>query len=142
MSRLEKILAVIAAVLAIGVGVLWLYTQPRGVTPVSADFSDTQALIKSDLARSGLIPPWLPVAATDLKLRRDADGTLLFFRFPDEDLAALREACPRILQPTPVIPERIGSEMKPSTPDAFYLCQGSTLAIDGAQRSALLWNSP
>jgi hypothetical protein len=142
MTRLEKILAVIAAVLAVAVGALWLFTQPRAVTPVAADFPDTQALIKSDAARSGLIPPWLPVAATDLKLRRDADGTLLFFRFPDEDLAALREACPRILQPTPAMPERIGTDMRPANPDAFYLCQGSKLAIDGAQRSALLWNSP
>ena len=139
MNRLEKILAVIAAVLALAVGVLWLMPERGAGQLKSGEFADTQALSQSGLARLDIIPSWLPAAATGLKIRQDGRSAFLSFRFSEEDAAALREACPRILKPLPTLPEDLDAGWKPNAPDAFYLCPNGMLAIDGKQRSALLW---
>lgn len=142
MNRLEKILAAIACVLAIGVGLLWLKPDLLPSDWKAGEFSDTRALAQSDLVKLDLIPDWLPASATDLKLTQNIDSGagFLFFRFTETDLAGLREVCPRILKPLPVLPEKLDADWKPANPDAFYLCPKNTLlAIDGKQRSALLW---
>ena len=82
---------------------------------------------------------WLPAAATDLKLSKNAAGAALYFRFNADDLAALRDACPRILKPLPELPKDLHADWMPANPDAFYFCPNGTLAIDGKQGSALLW---
>ena len=140
MNRLEKILAAIAAVLAVVVGGLWLMPERGAGDAVSGEFADTQALSQSDLARLEIIPAWLPAAATALKVRKDGSAGALAFRFEEADTAELREACPRILKPLPEMPEDLEAGWKPSEPDGFYLCPQGFLAIDGKQRSALLWH--
>lgn len=139
MNRLEKILAAIAAVLAVVVGVLWLMPERSAAATKSGEFADTQALSQSELAKLDIIPAWLPAAATDLKIRQGKDGAVLYFRFSEADAAAVRETCPRILKPVPALPNDLDAGWKPAKPDAFYLCPQGFLAIDGTQRSALLW---
>jgi len=139
MNRLEKILAVIAAVLALAVAVLWLLPEHGAGQSKSGEFADTNALSQSELARLGIIPAWLPAAATDLKIKQGNSGAFLFFRFTEDDAVALSEACPRILKPLPELPEDLDAGWKPAAADAFYLCPEGMLAIDGKQRSALLW---
>lgn len=139
MNRLEKILAAIAAILLLVVGLLWLKPDLLDFNGKAAGFSDTDALAQSEWAKLDIIPAWLPAAATGLKIRRNAAGAALYFRFKDDDLAALREACPRILKPLPELPDDLDAEWKPANPDAFYFCPNGMLAIDGKQRSALLW---
>ena len=141
MNRLEKVLATIAAVLAIALGVLWLKPDLVRGELRTAEFSDTAALADSAWAKSSLVPPWLPAAATRLHLgqRSRGDTGYLSFRFQAADLAELRDACPRILEPLPALPPALDAKLKPAKPDSFHLCPQGLLAIDGAQRSALLW---
>lgn len=142
MNRLEKILAAIACVLAIVVGILWLKPDLFSSNWKAGEFSDTRALTQSDLGKLSLIPDWLPATATGLKLNQNIDtgAGFLYFGFNETDLAGLREVCPRILKPLPELPKQLEADWKPANPDAFYLCPKNTvLAIDGKQRSALLW---
>ena len=141
MNRLEKILAVIAITLAVVVGVLWLKPDLLPSPRKSGEFKDTRALAQSDLAKLDLIPAWLPASATGLKLSQNTrnGAGYLYFRFDAADLAALHDACPRILKPLPTLPEALDADWKPAHPDAFYLCPKGMLAIDGKQLSALLW---
>ena len=139
MNRLEKILAAIAALLAVVVGVLWLMPERGAGDAVSGEFTDTQALSQSELAKLDIIPAWLPAAATALKIRKNGTIGALAFRFEETDTAELREACPRNLTLLPEMPEVLDAGWKPAKPDAFYLCPQGFLAIDGKQRSALLW---
>lgn len=141
MNRLEKILAIIAIILAVVVGVLWLKPDLLPNHRKSGEFKDIQALGKSDLVSLDLIPDWLPASASDIKITQNTgNGSgFLFFRFSEDDTAALRDACPRILKPLPALPQALDADWKPADPDAFYLCPKGMLAIDGKQRSALLW---
>lgn len=142
MNRHEKILAAIACVLAIVVGLLWLKPDILPTDWKAGKYSDTRALVQSDLGKLDLIPAWLPASATGLKLTQNIDSGagFLFFQFTETDLAGLREVCPRILKPLPELPKQLEADWKPANPDAFYLCPKNTmLAIDGKQRSALLW---
>ena len=142
MNRLEKILAAIACILAFVVGLLWLKPDLLRGDWKTGEFTDIRALAKSDMRKLDLIPIWLPASATDLKITQNIDNGagFLFFQFTEMDLAGLREVCPRILKPLPLLPEHLDTGWKPANPDAFYLCPKDTkLAIDGNQRSALLW---
>ena len=140
MGRLNIFLSVIAALLAVMLLFGWNKLASLGNSSKTGDFADVPALAEAGLAGQDAVPEWLPPTASGIRINRTGSGTdYLFFLFGDEDLAALREACPRILQPTPALPDGLDSRWKPAAPDAFYACEKGILAIDGAQRAALLW---
>ena len=140
MGRLNIFLSVIAALLAVMLLFGWNKLASLGNSSKTGDFADVRALAEAGLAGQDAVPEWLPPTASGIRINRTGSGTdYLFFLFGDEDLAALREACPRILQPTPALPDGLDSRCKPAAPDAFYACEKGILAIDGAQRAALLW---
>ncbi len=140
MGRLNIFLSVVAALLAVLLLFGWNRIAAMGNSSKTGDFADVRALAEAGFAGQDEVPEWLPPTATGIRINRTGSGTgYLFFLFGDEDLAALREACPRILQPTPALPDGLDSRWKPAAPDAFYACDNRILAIDGAQRAALLW---
>jgi hypothetical protein len=140
MSRLNIFLSVIALLLAVALLLGWDRIASLGNGGKTGDFTDVRALAEAGFAGHDAVPEWLPPTATGIRINRTGSGTdYLFFLFADEDLAALREACPRILQPTPALPDGLDNRWKPAAPDAFYACEKGILAIDGAQRAALLW---
>ena len=140
MGRLNIFLSIIAVLLAAALLFGWNRITSPGNGGKTGDFADVRALAAAGFAGQDAVPDWLPLSAAGIRIGRQTNGSgYLFFRFGDEHLAALREVCPRILQPLPSMPDGIESRWKPAVPDAFYICETGFLAIDGAQHTALLW---
>ena len=83
----------------------------------------------------------MPQSATEIKETHNIDTNegYIFFHFAKQDLENLNTICPEIVKPLPELPKNLSADWLPQKPDRYFTCQGSLMAIDSTQFTALIW---
>ena len=141
MSRLNKILLGIALLLALALAISWNKLGSSLSDWKSSHFASISEIQQSGLIEKGWFPNWMPQSATEIKETHNIDTNegYIFFFFSKQDLDNLNTICPEIVKPLPELPRNLSADWLPQKPDRYFTCQGSLMAIDSIQLTALIW---